>query len=464
MAYEWARQKGWWLNDKSKKATHLCLDGGRLLVTDESTGLFLNAYASAILRASKPNLPDPRPCLVEVRTPVFVLHADLDAKMPIDDHETVAEEYMHLVCLAMHEALFEFFQFQDPEAIKTIICTTQIKRIDDRTVKHGRHVLFPGVKVTSDIALSFRQHVLNALEPIQCPFEGGWKTVIDAAVYTSSGLRMPYAAKKTDDPRTYVPTTMMMGPTPHVSILNSTSPEHIRAWVHELSIRCSSTSTTTPLNAAIVIRPATSELNVNVAARNIELYRDCLSGIMKMLPLEYWGSQFTGLVETHHCVYLRSSARYCFNLGRSHRSNNVYFVVTKEGKVAQRCYCRRLENHPHEAHFGLCKDYTSPWWGPVHPSIVETLFGTQAKEDAGFREATNSTSTDVASSTASFVDDETMNETTTKHVGGNAVAQALASNRHMPSEKKRTYLALENILERARPTARKTKKKNSKHH
>jgi hypothetical protein len=449
-AYEWARQKGWWSNDKSKKATHLCLDGGRLLVNDESAGLFLNAYASAILRASKPRDPDPRPCLVEVRTPVFVLHADLDAKASLSNvsNETI-EEHMHLICLAMHTALFEFFQFQDPEIenVKTIICTTEAKRVDDTTVKHGRHVLFPGIKVTSDIALSFRNHVLNALERIECPFEGGWKTVIDAAVYTSSGLRMPFAAKKPDDQRTYVPSTMMMGPTPHISLLKTESPEDVRAWIHELSIRCSATSTTTPLNAAIIVRPATSESNaVNVAARNIECYRESLDGIMKILPLEYWGTQFTGLIETSHCLYLRSSSRYCFNLGRSHRSNNVYFVVTKEGKVAQRCYCRRLENHPHETQFGLCKDYTSPWWGPIDQSIVETLFGMGSDDIIA---------PVSSSSTASFVSDHEMKEADKK------TSRAI-SNTHLPSEKKRAYLALENILERARP--KNSKKKFSKQH
>ena len=431
---------------------------------EESSGLFLNAYASAILRASKPKCPDPRPCLVEVRTPVFVLHADLDAKAStINVSEEAVEEHMHLICLAMHNALFEFFDFQAgnddaaaAEKVKTIICTTQTKHIDDTTVKHGRHVLFPGIKVTSDIALSFRKHVLNTLESIECPFDGGWNTVIDAAVYTSSGLRMPYAAKKPDDPRTYVPTITMHGPSPRITLLTTTSnaTENVRSWIHELSIRCSATSTTTPLNASIIIRPATSESNVNVAARNIELYRDSLDGIMKMLPLEYWGSQFTGLVETRHCVYLRSSARYCFNLGRAHRSNNVYFVVTKEGKVAQRCYCRRSENHPHETQFGLCKDFTSQWWGPVDESIVETLFGVPAKDDDDSVRSDGEEVEANPSTSALFVSDDLKPE-----VINIKLSDATAANISLPSEKKRTYLALENILERARPTARKTPKK-----
>ena len=56
-------------------ASHLCLDGGRLLVKDADHADFLNAYAAAVVRGLVP-------CVVETRTPVFRFFVDVDAKVP----------------------------------------------------------------------------------------------------------------------------------------------------------------------------------------------------------------------------------------------------------------------------------------------------------------------------------------------------------------------------------------------
>lgn len=68
---------------------------------------------------------------------------------------------------------------------------------------------------------------------------------------------------------------------------------------------------------------------------------------------------------------LRSTSRWCGNIGRAHNSNNVYFQLTRAG-VCQRCYCRcdTTEGRRH----GLCKDYSSAVW-PVPERVIDAFFG-----------------------------------------------------------------------------------------
>ena len=56
------------------------------------------------------------------------------------------------------------------------------------------------------------------------------------------------------------------------------------------------------------------------------------------------------------CVYVQS--KYCTNLKKCHRSNNIYFVIdTKTRKLYQKCFCTC--SNVIGRHYGLCKNYKS---------------------------------------------------------------------------------------------------------
>lgn len=74
---------------------------------------------------------------------------------------------------------------------------------------------------------------------------------------------------------------------------------------------------------------------------------------------------------------LRSTARYCFNLGRQHNTNNVYFLLTRRG-VCQRCYCRCETAEGRK--YGMCKDFASECWAV--PREVTDAFFPDADGDA----------------------------------------------------------------------------------
>jgi len=134
------------------------------------------------------------------------------------------------------------------------------------------------------------------------------------------------------------------------------------------------------------------------------------------LPVEFLGQRFTGLMAAEHCFLLRSTARFCFNLGRAHRTNNVYFVLTRRG-VTQRCYCR-CETTEHRK-YGMCKDFVSDCW-PVPDDVLAAFFPPDGQEsDAG----------DAAERAA-------------------PAAQRVAP---MPSRAAKSYLNLEALMARSRP-------------
>ena len=66
-----------------------------------------------------------------------------------------------------------------------------------------------------------------------------------------------------------------------------------------------------------------------------------------------------------------TNCRYCQNVGRNHRSNRIYFVVTTRG-VVQRCH-DPTDVLDAEMKYGLCRDYASTAI-PLPPAISGTLF------------------------------------------------------------------------------------------
>ena len=66
-----------------------------------------------------------------------------------------------------------------------------------------------------------------------------------------------------------------------------------------------------------------------------------------------------------------TNCRYCQNIGRSHKSNRIYFIITTRG-VVQRCH-DPTDVLDGEMKYGLCRDYASTAV-PLPPSVSGVLF------------------------------------------------------------------------------------------
>ena len=225
---EWLRENGWLLDrrraEEGAKPTHLLLDGGKARVPDESAGAFLNAYAIAVVRG-------PPPSLVELRTPVFRLFLDLDVRVALD----ARLEFADVMCILQKRAA-AFFAVDLPRAV---VCDTEPKQQEDGSTKAGRHVVWTNVWASASTALAYRAAVVEDLEaalPDACV--KSWAQVVDACVFTSNGLRMPFSAKGRAGSGVYLPAAVWEGEQlVEAAIGEVRGVSAVRRWVRELSLR-----------------------------------------------------------------------------------------------------------------------------------------------------------------------------------------------------------------------------------
>lgn len=361
--YDWARSRGYWLRrgDGDEAPTHLLLDGGKLRVPPDAHGAMLNAYAASLAR-----FPDRKPSVVELRTPVFKMFVDIDSRFAT---EARALEAKARGVPALVRGLTECVG-----ATRALVCTASApKRESEGAWKLGFHVVWPDVLVTGGTALRLRDRMMESLGP---PSEhgvlGSWDTVIDASVYRANGLRMPWSAKGPGDARFYE-LAFVCGQTYDPVVPATVSA--LREALHQLSIRTFQADPT--LSLGDDADPVAAADRRAVAKSLLAFPSETLEAIAAALPPQFDGQKFTGLVATEHCFMLRSTAKFCFNLGREHKTNNVYFMLTRKG-VCQKCFCRCETTDGRK--YGMCKDFSSPYW-QIPKGALEAFFPPGEEEE-----------------------------------------------------------------------------------
>jgi hypothetical protein len=368
------QERQWLLKKNSQEQhqicpTHLLLDGGRVSVGDSDAGVFLNAYTNALLSGDTP-------CVVELRTPIFKLFFDIDAKT-IDAENPFADDLL----LFIHSKVKDFFAVS--QDLECIVCHSSApKYIEDEVLyKHGLHLIWPGVFTSSVVAMTFRTFLIEALhaesrgewEPLN-----GYEDMIDVCVFKTNGLRMVWSAKGLTDSRVYVPRLKIVTSTATNETTISHLPDPIpkkdvRGLVHLLSIRTHG-KVETPVNANHIGRlvitdsdnpnPSTSSSIYTGAAANekqvLHFKKELDSLRLHVLPPVYRDCTFNGMYQLDKCVIVRSTSKYCHNVSRNHKSNSVYFAIVRGRGVGQRCWDTE------------CSGFTQ-WW-PMEEHLVERFF------------------------------------------------------------------------------------------
>ena len=332
--------RGWWLRAGAQTpATHLLLDGGRLCVPDDHAGTFLNVYFNAILRQE-------RVSVVELKTPIFRLFFDIDARVLSERADATA---FTPVFECIYATVHEFWAIHG--GARMLVCAAPPK-VQDETTKLGFHVVFPTVYVNAPIALAFRDVLIKALDD-KClgVCVNGWADAIDPCVFKANGLRALYSTKGPNESRVYVPWGVIESagdpadpPLPAIGRVGSLTTPDKRVWVHECSLRVFH-ATLTPCvggHDTIADQPGVHRAGGEVIGRSVALdaYAEWLPKVQDALPAVYATQRFVGVFKTETAVMLRSSSRFCQNVGREHRTSTVYFCITRRG-VCQKCYCRK---------------------------------------------------------------------------------------------------------------------------
>lgn len=306
--------------------THTLMDGGILFVLDEDMDHFFHVYIEQLKRNKL--------YVVEQKTQVFKFFVDLDYKAP----EKLDDEFLLKICKSIHESV--------GSPGRCCIARAHPRPVKDSLIKSGVHIHWPDYKVTKQQATVNRMKIILNLPPV----EGvDWTQVIDSSVYGGSGLRMLWSHKKpSGDP--YLPWRTLDG--------TEFSKEPNRDTLALFSIRCDSTETRVE-----------EQLNDSTSDSIEEFIQRYLPGqrrtqIRKVQRME----------EGSDSWYIQSDSKYCERIRDEHKSNHVWFLLSK-GRISQRCFneeCKTFAGSEHILPPSIVDEVT-PVGSPPSSSFVDII-------------------------------------------------------------------------------------------
>jgi hypothetical protein len=313
-----------WLVPKAP-GTHTLMDGGILFVLDEDMDHFFHVYIEELKKNKL--------YVVEQKTEVFKFFVDLDYKAP----EKLNDEFLIKICKCLHDSI--------GRPGRCCIARAQPRPVKEG-IKSGVHIHWPDFKVTKQQALSNRAKILLDLPDV----EGiNWAQVIDSSVYGGSGLRMLWSHKKpSGDP--YIPWRTLDG--------QDFSKEPNIETLSLFSIRCASNESMTE-----------EELSAPSSDSIEEFIQRYIPGqrrtqVKKIQRMEEGGDSW----------YIQSDSKYCERIRDEHRSNHIWFLLSK-GRVSQRCFNEECKNFVGSEHIlpPSIIDEVAPVGSPPARSFMELV-------------------------------------------------------------------------------------------
>lgn len=271
--------------------THLLLDGGTLSAKEG----FYDDYVFDIANGE-------RLCVVEKKTTQFRFFVDVDYVSCDEnelDFEKVAREISRVV-----------------DAGPCVIARASPRETPKGT-KYGMHMIWPESTVNKQRAQSTRIRILDEFGP-------DWEQIIDASVYSGSGLRMLWSYKNERDSTPYTPWGRLDADGSFREFKNKDPSTH---FLELFSIRISSSSSTE------------------------ESQSPCQSGgeletfIRKNVP----GQESARVTRIGKCknkkdYWIRTNSKYCEHIKREHKSNHVWFVLSPKCTLGQMCEDEECKN------------------------------------------------------------------------------------------------------------------------
>lgn len=277
--------------------THLLMNGGILQVPFEETQEFYREYIACVSSGVKL-------FVVEQKTERFKFFVDLDYKAP----DKLNDDDLIQFCSIIHSSL----------SGRCMIARARVRSVDNGLIKSGVHIHWPDMIVTRTEALNLRTRIIANLAE-SFPFD--WNSIIDASVYTGSGLRMLWSHKRpTGDP--YTPWKMLNG----TVFSKDPSAETLELF----AVRVSETDATN-------ISPSLE--NSSHIERYIQRYIEGQSNAQVRRVQRH----------EHNGWYVQTDSTYCENIHRRHKSNHVWFHIASK-RISQRCFdeeCREFKGCEH---------------------------------------------------------------------------------------------------------------------
>ena len=357
--------------------------GGKLYIPRSKEYEFLCQYALEMEKGSKLYYVETRP-----KTFKFMIDADIS-----DDHYWSVEEIIKMVNV-IQKTIYAFF-----ETNEVVICCTSPTKIKNNEVHTGIHLIWPNLFVVSDTALCLRrgiiQKIKEAIEEGLFKLSKSLDDVFDETIFTRNGYRMVGSDKISKEKSTNKK-IIENRPLSLLFVMDSYPDYQLNEnYFDRLNNNTKSLMLETSIRYVI---DTYLDQGMNINKFPIWLEEDSLqkkagvrsnqgtvvSGkdhlvvenfIKQKLPKVYKGSvkavtRYPKEDAYPHALLIKTTSRYCMNLGREHNSCGIYFYATPEG-ISQRCLCscNKLDGRKH----GLCMDYTSKCY-PFDEDTQKILF------------------------------------------------------------------------------------------
>lgn len=361
----WLRSKGW---ANKRMLSHLSLDGGAFSIPPKDQESFHRRIEDWYGKETM--------CFIEVKGDLYKFFVDIDYKSTDPLEASEQESLVRAVYKSIRAKLV------DPEACGScVVCTTSPKKLETG-YKTGIHMLWPDLVVNNKTATLLSKQAVMDLEdefgPRNCA--NSWEDVVDPSVYkhSNTGLRMKYNTKPGEPLRVYKPVELLTGEDATGEKIDA-SCVPIHRQLEMCTIRCSA-SVTTPIRTDLIEKALLENEEQEHVAREKGFSQlqdvggdkaDLITAYIKTNFPAHKVQQVRRVQKTDKDVYvIFVDSRYCLNLGREHKSNNVYFLAKKDG-VYQKCFCTC--NTVVGRKFGMCKDFRSAP-SAITPQLKRALF------------------------------------------------------------------------------------------
>jgi len=412
---------------EERELTHTLMNGasgGRIAIRESAADGFFAAYGEDLARGHKL-------FVIERRSEVFNMHLDCDFKTIPSDHS------LRTFASAVHRAVAAYFGGGSPRAAGCIICAVLNEDGVSRKAP-GLHIMFPFAPVDETAALWIRAGVVHALAGLRGFENEDWATVIDICVLTTAGLRMvgsdkcktcpachnsaenrpfcelcghvgkvaeekiywPHLAWPEDDSELQDCLAEAKANPAHAARLCSTrkpagtrvcenfsippgappcaTKKRVRASPGETSDRVYVLGDDGP-DLPKAKKSKVLQLEVKEAGLLLKALRAYhpAYGDIEIKEVREWknGKSSTAVVKV-----AGFGSRHCLNKGSDHASQSIYFVVTPQGGLAQRCFSRKETQRK----CGLCGSFSSTS-KPITAELRAALFSDAGANVGGQR-------------------------------------------------------------------------------
>ena len=287
--------------------------------------------------------------------PTFVVEYPTEPSRPYVDIDIETEPgatvCVHDVLVAIQRAFRS--TLGDDARLTLLAMVAQPKPLANGRVKFGLHIVAPHSRATRAQLLAARSSAITELAA-RVPIANNWEDAYDQAVYTSSGLRLVGSNKfesckcptgcsvcggrrRYDAGRPYVVHSVLSSNGLDDACMLAHLKLNTALLVKLGSIRCHDKLAAAPsIQARSILKRQRGQEGGRIGAVG-----RALSAIAGLLAPEYGACEVRDVrsMANGDRVLALDGVRYCLNVEAEHGSSTVYFYMSREGWISQRCHC-----------------------------------------------------------------------------------------------------------------------------